>query len=237
MKSFAQYLQEMAVPNLDQGLGKMRHGMPQIKDHDAFVADLQASGHGLTQGSAKAKDLTPTQSNFNEDKVNRMVGAYKSGEMANLKPIVISNDGYVIDGHHRWLACCQLDDKSIDTCQIDMPAEDLLKFLKDKPYVEKRSINEAATWDPHVGWIGGASDEFDIGPNGKPVYYYNVDKHGRNQINHNYDRQMNPRTYMDVKFSDKDKAKAEGMKWDPAKKAWYHTDPYKVKHSHFKPKK
>ena len=38
---------------------------------------------------------------------------------------------------------------------------------------------------------------------------------------------------MKVKFADKDKAKAEGMKWHADKKVWYHTSEEKAKKSSF----
>lgn len=38
---------------------------------------------------------------------------------------------------------------------------------------------------------------------------------------------------MKVGFADKDKAKAEGMKWHPEKKVWYHTSAEKANNSSF----
>ena len=139
MKSFEQYLLEVLdVPNIDAGLKKRRHTMPQLSDFDAFVKDLKNEDIGMSDSSMKPSDLTPTQSNFNEDKVKSMVteGNWKS------KPIIVSKDGYVIDGHHRWLAANEAGSKV--ACRvIDLNAEDLLQFVDGKSYVEKKGINES----------------------------------------------------------------------------------------------
>lgn len=47
--------------------------------------------------------------------------------------------------------------------------------------------------------------------------------------------QKSDKIYHKVFFNDKDKAKAEGMKWNPEVKMWYHTDPEKSAKSQFKP--
>lgn len=116
---------------------KMRHTMPQIVDHDAFMADLKQDSITVTQSSRPAKELKPTQKNFNQEKVDDMK---ESGDWSK-KPIVISSDDKIIDGHHRWLAAKQLK-KDIDVCIIDLPVRGLLEFLKGKPYIEKKGVKE-----------------------------------------------------------------------------------------------
>ncbi len=136
--SSARYLAEvLKVPNQKDGMNKMRHTMPQISKFDDFMDDLKANDIEDEVRSLSAKKLTPTQGNFSEEKVDRMIesGVWKE------KPIITSSDDYVIDGHHRWLAAAKLD-KDIKARVIDMSAEDLLAFLKDKPYVETKKISE-----------------------------------------------------------------------------------------------
>jgi len=237
LKTFNEFLSEAEIPNQDQSLGKKRHQMPQIVDHAAFLDDLKSSGKGFSEGESVAKDLFPTQSNFNEKKVEHLQNLYDSGESATLKPIVTTKDGFVLDGHHRWLAVArQPGDKNIDVFQLEMDIDEALAFLKDKPYTENRKIDESRKWDPDLGWVGGGTDESDVNPFGNRVSHYKVDSKGRNQLNKDYERDMS-RVYMDVKFADRDKAKSEGMRWDPMKKAWYHTDPKKLSTTKFKQKR
>lgn len=136
--TFEQWLEEeLNVPNQDKGLKRRRHTMPQLTDFDRFKSCLKDNDVKLSTKKVKADTLTPTQSNFNEAKVKRMVdeGVWKKGA------IVISKDGFVIDGHHRWLAACEA--KGEITCHVvDMGAEDLLDYLADKDYIEKKGINE-----------------------------------------------------------------------------------------------
>lgn len=137
--SFEQFLaEELNIPNLKDGLNKRRHTLPQLKNFDEFKADLDKNRIGLSEPkSFSAKELAPTQSNFNEEKVRGMID---SGSW-NTKPIIVSNDDYVIDGHHRWLAASE-ENKKIMARVVDMTAEDLLAFLKDKEYVEKHTIQQ-----------------------------------------------------------------------------------------------
>lgn len=137
--TFEQFLAEkLSVPNLDDGLNKRRHAMPQLSQFDKFKADLKANDIKMTEGGTKnPKSLTPTQSNFNEEKVEAMI---ENGTWNN-KPIIVSDDDYVIDGHHRWLAAVQTK-KPVKVCVVGMTAEKLLDFLKDKDYVIKHTIKE-----------------------------------------------------------------------------------------------
>lgn len=128
--SFQDFLLEFAV--------KRRHTMPQLTNFDAFKDDLAKSSIGMKLDTLKPHELDPTQSNFNQEKVDRM----KADGGWNAKPIIASRDGYVIDGHHRWLAAKQLK-KPIQAQVVDMDVEDLLDFCKDKEYVEKKGINES----------------------------------------------------------------------------------------------
>lgn len=117
---------------------KMRHSMPQLKDFKAFSADLEKEGHHYTKKARDPADLRPTQKNFNQEKVSNMK---ESGDWSN-KPIITSEDDFIIDGHHRWLAAKQLKEK-IATCELDMTAESVFKFVKNKPYVETKTLKES----------------------------------------------------------------------------------------------
>lgn len=137
-KTFDQFLAErLEVPNEDDSKGKMRHALPQINKFDDFVADLAKQDIALDLRRLDPKKLTPTQSNFNEEKVDKMV----ADKVWSDKPIIVSEDMYVVDGHHRWLAAFKVGAK-VAARVVGMTCDDLLAFLKDKPYCEKRGINE-----------------------------------------------------------------------------------------------
>lgn len=129
--------EDLDVPNIENGKGKSRGHMPQIIEFESFLTDLTHNRVKISLGQRETKELTPTQKNFNEGKVNAII---ESGG-AGLKPIIISKDGFVIDGHHRWLAADKLH-RPIAVKEVDLTCEELLDFLRGKPYVERRSINE-----------------------------------------------------------------------------------------------
>ena len=76
----------------------------------------------------KTKSLRPTQSEFSK------LGVIKSMEKyggTSTKPLIISMDGYVIDGHHRWLAAANVGAKLIPAIEIEMPRQDLIDALNN----------------------------------------------------------------------------------------------------------
>lgn len=138
VRSFEEFLLErLEVPNEADCKGKMRHSLPQIHNFDGFCSDLAKEDIALDLRHFDPDKLTPTQSNFNEEKVDRMVAE----NAWNSKPIIVSKDMYVVDGHHRWLAACKTKTK-VAARVVGLTCDELLAFLKDKPYCEKRGINE-----------------------------------------------------------------------------------------------
>ena len=122
-RKYARKGRTMIIPNEDKGLGKRRHAMPQLTDFTAFKKDLDDNDIALVDIRIPADELTPTQGNFNEEKVEFLRKQKNKG-----KPIITSNDDYVIDGHHRWLAAAQ-DHGEVDCRVVDMTAEELFRDL------------------------------------------------------------------------------------------------------------
>lgn len=130
---FRELLEKLNVPNQKMGFIDRRGDMPQIRNVVAFQNDLFMSGVFYEyDDNVTPEDLSPTQKEFNEGKVDSIVSA---GSWAK-KPIFFSNDNYVIDGHHRWLAAHKAN-SLVPGFKIDMTIDQVLEFLKDKPYIEK----------------------------------------------------------------------------------------------------
>ena len=78
-------------------------------------------------------ELTPTQQDIYMDNALKKVGAAESGEWEPWDAAVLaSNDGYILDGHHRWAATIVYNDKHNDNKtmtiqQVQMPIDNLLK--------------------------------------------------------------------------------------------------------------
>jgi hypothetical protein len=81
-----------------------------------------------------------TQKEINIDKVKGLLGTDRN----NLaKPVIISNDGYILDGHHRVVALYNIDKNfKLKTIEVDLGIKDLLKVTKEYPNVSYKGINE-----------------------------------------------------------------------------------------------
>jgi len=129
------------IPN--KSLGIPRSQMPQIKSSDVqdFFAFLEKEfGYKTKTVKVKAEDLTPTQKEVNLDKCRAMLD---NGE-AFKKPGIASQDGFVLDGHHRVFAhVLDTSNKAFDIYQIQAPILDILKAAHHYPKVFYKNINEA----------------------------------------------------------------------------------------------
>ena len=130
-------LKDIARRKLDEVELQKRINLPQIAQHEEFIKDLTISGVNLHKASVDPNTLEPTQSEFNHEKVAKLVGngGYKTF------PIITSNDGFIVDGHHRWKAS-QVAKDNIDILKIDMAYNDLASFLDGKSYIVNKRINE-----------------------------------------------------------------------------------------------
>lgn len=106
-----------------------RADMPQIKaeDRSAMVQFLKARGIDYTKKSFPAASLKPTQAEFSEAKVQKAKD-YEGGNRA----ILVSSDGYLLDGHHQWLAARDAGEE-VRAIQLDAPIRDLLKVVPEMP--------------------------------------------------------------------------------------------------------
>lgn len=83
---------------VDIGMTMSRDIMPQLPNIPSFLSFLDKKGIPHKKETLRTYNLKSTQSEFDMDKVQAMMYANDT------KPIVVSNDGYVLDGHHRWMA-------------------------------------------------------------------------------------------------------------------------------------
>lgn len=64
-----------------------------------------------------------------------------------LMPIIVSADGFVLDGNHRWWSHVHGDHPYIATMNIHLPFEDAIDWLLDLPYSER--LRPPAPEEPH----------------------------------------------------------------------------------------
>jgi predicted PilT family ATPase len=143
MKRFKSYLTEFKVeyPDSKKTLGIPRDKMPQVKskDYDELIDFLSKKKISLKLKSVKARDLKATQSNFNVDKIVKAASKYST--LAKAKPIIVSSDGYVIDGHHRWLGALNIRG-NVSIMQANVKAKELLSAINEFPKTFNKNIDE-----------------------------------------------------------------------------------------------
>jgi hypothetical protein len=124
-------------------LGISRNQMPQIdsKFRDKFIDFIEERGIKVRHIRVPAKSLKTAQGEYNRDKVASMI---QSGEN-NLTPIIISKDGFVIDGMHRLIAKLNMIGVStyMNVIELGMEAIPLLSVIDGFDKVRYRNINDS----------------------------------------------------------------------------------------------
>ncbi|WP_296277892.1 LPD38 domain-containing protein [Pseudomonas sp. UBA7530] len=110
-------------------LGVPRADMPQIRaDHrGAMVNFMNARGVTHEEQTVPARSLRPTQAEFSPERVGR--AAAREGTE---RSILVSGDGYVLDGHHQWLAQREAGG-DVKVIRLNAPMAELLPLAREFP--------------------------------------------------------------------------------------------------------
>lgn len=130
------------MPHPDDTLGVKRHEMPQVhKDHyPELFQYLKDNGGKFNEKTVHAKELKPVQGEFSDQGVRKMIQQMRDKAGSNFKkPIIVSADNYIIDGHHRWLASWN-EDENIPIIQVSIPVKKLLQLVKDFKHTTYKDI-------------------------------------------------------------------------------------------------
>jgi hypothetical protein len=122
-----------------------RNAMPQIKSDlvSHFLIYLRDHGIRVTTEKVTVSVLHPTQKEINLEKVESMM--LVAPERALSKPVITSDDNYILDGHHRWLALLNRDPHfRIDTYRVHCKIHDLLKYANGFPGTTYKTMTEDA---------------------------------------------------------------------------------------------
>lgn len=133
MRRFREFVADMPTP--DETDGVLRSKMPQIssKDYNAYMAHMKKAGITSKPVKAKPTKLKAIQKQFSLDGI---VQAMSSADANKTKSILISKDGYVIDGNHRWLAARNSRQSSIDAIQFDATKDEVMQATLAFPKVK-----------------------------------------------------------------------------------------------------
>ena len=121
MLSFTKFVTEQSVVG---GFNIPRASMPQIADQEGFAQYLEFLGVFVQRAPTQLSALKPTQTEFDQAKVDAIKAPYGS--------IIVSSDGYILDGHHRFFAAvADPSHDSIDTYTCDVTINHLLAHAND----------------------------------------------------------------------------------------------------------
>lgn len=133
MRRFREFVAGMPTPDETDGI--LRSKMPQIssKDYTAYMAHMKKAGITSKPVKAKPTKLKAIQKQFSLDGI---VQAMSSADANKTKSILISKDGYVIDGNHRWLAARNSRQSSIDAIEFSANKDEVMQATLAFPKVK-----------------------------------------------------------------------------------------------------
>ena len=133
-------------PDSKDTKGIKRSEMPQVatKDYPEFIEYLKANGADFTKQVMPARQLKATQGEFSKDGVERQLDKMQAGTPK--KPVIASQDNYIIDGHHRWLVALNTRN-DVEVFKIDIDADELLDLVRKFPKVTYKDIYTEELYD------------------------------------------------------------------------------------------
>ena len=132
-------------------LGISRSDMPQLSDDviPDFLDSLESGGVTIMPAVVPVGKLRTTQRELKADTLLGMAKSYRDGKFKKLKaPIIVSSDGHILDGHHRWGAVMlEAPTADMNVYIVDLPIDDLLHAANNFKGVTQRGFGVAA--NPH----------------------------------------------------------------------------------------
>jgi len=152
----------------DEGMGIARKDMPQIpgKERARFLAEIGAE-LGVTAEKEKIDPTTlkPVQKEISASRSGAIYNKFREdGSIPKDERILISKDGYVIDGHHTWGAAVAF---SFDNPGTELPVYRLSVDAKEAMAISLK-------WAADNGFEGQAIDA----PAKKSLIWEPLEKHG-----------------------------------------------------------
>jgi len=154
---------KMTPPVCEGNLGIERKDMPQFDEEanpnviQEYLDSFRKQGVKVTDKRMAVGQLKATQKEINAEKVKGMVEAHEKhlkgeGKWSPGKgAIVVSSDGYVLDGHHRWAALLDHDPANeMHVHHVDASIRDLLA-RSEQFHREGRGVKKAGFSAPSLG--------------------------------------------------------------------------------------
>ncbi len=115
-----------------------RGDMPQVPERalDAFHDHLEDEGVTFNKEQIDPRSVKSTQTNLDATKVGQMIARVRDGSYTTGHDPWISNDGFILDGHHRWgtmavLSAAGEEHPAFDVTRVSLPIAELLVLADD----------------------------------------------------------------------------------------------------------
>jgi hypothetical protein len=125
-----------------------------------LMDDVETEGVKIDKGKVPVGQLRATQSEILADKTYGIASSYLEGNEGLLKamekPIIITSDNHILDGHHRYSAMLTADPAhEMSVIRIDMPMKDFLMRAHQQPGVFRADIKDKIIPDDQPVDLGG----------------------------------------------------------------------------------
>lgn len=151
MKKLRQLKEELNIPMIGQTFS--RDLMPQLSP--AFLNYLKSQNIPYKKTTLDTNNLKSSQSEFDFHKVLDLMNKNDSGH------IFVSNDNYVLDGHHRWLADHNTNEKT-KAYVIDLPILELYRHAKNYESQLKEEVTHKDFGPMMDAFVSFASDKLGL---------------------------------------------------------------------------
>lgn len=118
-----------------------RHKLPQIpkEKFEEFRNYMLEQGVVVEFKRLPIIKLKPIQQHINREKVEGM----KENQSALSIPLIVSQKGYILDGHHRWIAKRELDENGMAVCLwCNCPIRKLIEMGHEFEFSHTKTVYE-----------------------------------------------------------------------------------------------
>lgn len=116
----------MTQANAFTGIDRTQMPQASISDLEDLLDISEISWQRIDRDPS---ELRPTQSELDDEKVDRILSDMKMFDFPIHDPILISRDLMILDGHHRWAATKASGLRTISTVEIDLTWQEALAWL------------------------------------------------------------------------------------------------------------
>jgi hypothetical protein len=120
------------------GLTFSRALMPQLGPVNDYLNNLKKHHIKFEKTAVDPMTLKSSQSEFSMESVAAIMKKPRTTE----SKIIISNDGYVLDGHHRWIAHFNQTKKKMPVIKVDLPILELMRISKSFDNTKYRNLEQ-----------------------------------------------------------------------------------------------